>query len=346
MTRSTLQRSLAAMIGVASGLLWLTSTISPAGAVQKPVVSLDPGETIVNKYPALIGPNYQQGRRPSSCSSSTRISCDTIPIELNVSQAELDAHPSDFLLIVETDWNVRASETVPAVGTLSDDQINTYVYKNPPRETVEVDPDTGEETRTQVEENSAFLNPPPTSLSFAQVETTSYLITVENMVGYNDGYTLTVSFLYLGGDRPIDGSIDEDIPFDFSDTDQFAETTSFNDLSPTTYDTFSDSALNFSDLAGGAAGSFGFPATRAVSLDLAELQADTDLDDLAGVDNAAVLKLQKAQEIGNIANVGPPPIRDASSIALLLWLLIVPLLVAAAAMFFAFRRRAILAGIS
>jgi hypothetical protein len=304
-----------------------------AGAAPRDRLLVGIDQTVVFKGPALVGPNYTQGRGPGPCGGATRTSCDVIPVTLDIEMEKVQAEPENYLLYIETSWNPKAAPNVPSVGVVSDDQVNTYVYTDPPSK---------DDTGAVISEQDAFLAPSPTSISFPGPKSKNWNITVENMYGYNDGYTLKVSLYYLGGGPGADKSIDEGgTPVDLSDDSSVAVTPTFDEGS------LKDpgSAVTFGDLSGSTFSDSGL-TRRTITLSLADLRGDNDLDGLQGVDDAAVLRLQAAKNISNVSIGGPPRIRKVSSIALALWLVGIPLALAAGLVVMMYRRRTVIAGAS
>jgi hypothetical protein len=324
-------------VAAVSVLALVAIPATPAGAVQRDQIVVDVNQTVTVKFPAFApATNYQQGRKPANCSVSTRLTCDAIPVTLNVDAGELAEHSSDYLLTVETDWNARVKQTVQGQGVVSDNQLNTYVYTDPPR--MAGDPP------TVTEEWYSSLDPPPTSLSFPAPIANKWTITVENFAGYNDGYTLKITLLYVGGGPGADASIDSNdgaAPTDFSDFGNVAITSSFDGAAGA--GSLSGGSVDFASL--GAAIS-GEPGTKAIALSLAQLQADNDLDSLSGIDDAAVLRLQPARSFANISIGAPPRVRKASPMAIVAWLIVVPALVAVASAAWIYRRRTVVAGVT
>lgn len=323
------------VVAVASVLMALCSLVwpLPAAAQTQPTMNVPVNETVTTKYRALVGPNYQQGRRPVACAASTRLSCDTIPVALGLSPEELAG--GEHIVIVRTDWNIRAKQSVPAVAEASDDQVNTFIYTDPPRVVKDV----------ITEETSAFLSPPPTEISVFKPATNKLLITVENMYGVNDGYTLSVGLFDLGGGPGADGSVDDGgSTLDLSDDSNVAVTPSFNEEAssgggvtiPISAAQIGGSRVTDAfDLSGGDIAEFGRPT---VTLDILSLGSDVDLDDLGGVTAQTSFGLGKTEKIAKVTS-GPPAPQSASALELVLWFGLLPASLAGGAFLLAARRR-------
>jgi len=339
--RSNLRRSLAVLapVSLLLGLLAVGLTATPAAADQLPRILLPvDGSTLTFHGPQLIGANYTQGRGPTACAAATRKSCVTIPIQFLLDDATVQAH--ELIFTVTTRWDVNASQTVPAVGTGSDDQINTYIYTDPPKL------GKGSATSTcgdtcELEETSAFLSPPPTTLTIYRPQSNKFLITVENMYGVDtNGFTLDLSVNDLSGGPGADLSADTAGPVDYSD-DTASLTPSYDgSATPSS----SGSAVSSSDLApaanldslqGAGLGSGRTPVT----FDTLGLRPDADLDTLSGVDTKALVDLGAARQIATVAVAGPPKARPASGLALVITLVVLPSLAAFGLLIVGWRRR-------
>jgi hypothetical protein len=312
-----LRSLLVALIAVALPAALLLGAM-PAGALERPAIRLKLGDHVSYTGPAMSGNNYAMGRRPSSC-AGTRTSCDTIRVTLDVPVEELQANT--YMLVVTTSWQPKADPNIQQVGRVaSDNQVNTYVYTDPPRK---------DSTGAEVEETSAFMVPGPNYLTVFKPETQKWAIVIENMYGLNTGYTVTVDLTDIGSGPGVDRSVDEPV-VDYSDDSNIAVTPSFQDA--VVPQAVASGRLSSGSVTGTMLGA------GALTFNVLPPPVDDELDRIAGIDDQANFTLGEARTIAKVTT-GPPKARSAGALTLLVWFVFLPIVLGGASSAFVIRRR-------
>ena len=160
---------------------------SPASADAQKAVKLTAPQTVVKEYDPLVGsdPANQHGitKDPGNCSSNPY--CDTIPIELTVSESLKNSDTEDYFLRLKVEWDNSGG-----------DNVNLYLYDSPHKGAFFI-------------ASSATANMPEV-INLYRPEKKAYLLVVHNTSGVNTGYKLTAAITVepFGG-APDFGGVNE-----------------------------------------------------------------------------------------------------------------------------------------
>ena len=160
---------------------------SPASADAKEAVKLTAPQTVVKAYDPLVGPDevnfHPFTKDPDNC--STRPYCDTIPIELTVSDSVKNSDTEDYFLRLKVEWDNSGGNNV-----------NLYLYDSPYKGDFWI-------------AKSATGNMPET-INLYRPEKKAYLLVVHNTSGVNAGYKLTAAITVEAfGGAPDFGGVNE-----------------------------------------------------------------------------------------------------------------------------------------
>jgi len=206
-----------AVLVLAFGGIAVWPGAGPASADAKEAVKLTAPQTVVRDYDPLVGsdPANQNGltKDPNNCSSNPY--CDTIPIELTVSEALKNSDTEDYFLRLKVEWDNSGG-----------DNVNLYLYDSPHKGNFFI-------------ASSATANMPET-INLYRPEKKAYLLVVHNTSGVNTGYKLTAAITVepfggapdFGGVNenpnrptttrpPADNNNDDDFEFDDGSDDSF-----------------------------------------------------------------------------------------------------------------------------
>lgn len=343
---STSWASRAALAGAAFVLAGATVaslpiTAGPVAAAAKPTVTISPGQTITQSYPAIPGqdaPAYEVAIRngnadaaypyPEHCVSGVN-ACDTIPVKLNVTPVTLVTHQLVLSVTVKWDQGPHVDNVSGQTQGLTDsaqgDNLASWIWPIPHG------PGSTGKREDGYAAHAAWGSPPPEAMSAVNITTTNLAVVVENFSGVNKGYTVTYNLVDVSGGPTADLSVDKG----FVD----------NSVIPT--GAITQSAPVVQDVPQASRPTAVAPAESINALDTpkagtpladAPLTGDAQLDALVPHDDAAALGAQPPKRIGAIRR-GPGPARPVTGSVALLWLVALPLAAGLAVLGLLLRRR-------
>lgn len=172
---------------VAFGGIFVWPGGGPASADAQEAIKLTAPQTVVRDYDPLVGtdPANQSGytQDPATCASVTH--CDTIPLELTVSDELKGSDTEDYFLRIKVEWDNSGG-----------DNLNTYLYDDPYEGDFYI-------------ASGATANMPET-INLYRPEKKKYILVVHNTAGVNAGYKLTAAITVepFGG-APDFGGVNE-----------------------------------------------------------------------------------------------------------------------------------------
>lgn len=185
----------------------LTLLGPPAGALPQPGMTITEDQVVVQEYPPIAGNNPAgEAHTPDVCMVSAY--CDLIPIEVIVPD---DITTDDeYFVQIEVEWDTRRAPGDPVLSpdgyTLND--MDFYVYTDPPtQEEAESRGHTADTASDPTITDGATGTTPEVAFLFKPKG--KYLIVINNYLGANTGYTITLTWFTESIPAPFEKLADE-----------------------------------------------------------------------------------------------------------------------------------------